>query len=118
MLFGDHGPAVADEDWEAVRETHQTLAALDGAAWERLRAMAAQFLERKSIEPVQGLEMDAAARAAVAAGADGILVEVHPDPDGARCDGPQSLSFDAFEALTHRCRIIATTLGRRISKGA
>jgi len=57
------------------------------------------------------------ARAAVAAGADGIMVEVHPDPDRALSDGPQSLAFDEFSALMNRCRIIATTLGRRIRKG-
>ena len=56
------------------------------------------------------------ARAAVAAGADGIMVEVHPDPDNAASDGPQTLTFDQFTALANRCRIIATTLGRRIAK--
>ncbi len=39
------------------------------------------------------------ARAAVAAGADGILVEVHPDPDEALCDGPQQVSTDDFGAF-------------------
>src|SRR5918992_296051 len=39
------------------------------------------------------------ARAAVAAGADGILVEVHPDPEHALCDGPQLVSTDDFEAF-------------------
>jgi len=58
------------------------------------------------------------ARAAVAAGADGVMVEVHPDPDAALSDGPQSLTFDEFGALMNRCRIIATTIGRRIAKGA
>lgn len=57
------------------------------------------------------------ARAAVAAGADGIMVEVHPDPLKALSDGPQSLTFEQFAALVNRCRIIATTLGRRIPKG-
>ncbi len=56
------------------------------------------------------------ARAAVAAGADGILVEVHPDPDKALSDGPQSLTFDEFGTLMNRCRIIATTIGRRMGK--
>jgi 3-deoxy-7-phosphoheptulonate synthase len=60
----------------------------------------------------------AMARAAVAAGADGIMVEVHPDPDQALSDGPQSLTFEAFSALAKRCRIIATTLGRRVAKGS
>jgi 3-deoxy-7-phosphoheptulonate synthase len=57
------------------------------------------------------------ARASVAAGADGVMVEVHPDPDNATSDGPQTLTFDEFTALANRCRIIATTLGRRIAKG-
>jgi len=56
------------------------------------------------------------ARAAVAAGADGIMVEIHPDPDKALSDGPQSLTFAEFEALMNRCRIIATTIGRRFGR--
>lgn len=39
------------------------------------------------------------ARAAVIAGADGIMVEVHPEPERARCDGPQSLDLDGFDDL-------------------
>jgi 3-deoxy-7-phosphoheptulonate synthase len=58
----------------------------------------------------------AMARAAVAAGADGVMVEVHNDPDKALSDGPQSLTPEEFGALINRCRIIATTLGRRIAK--
>jgi 3-deoxy-7-phosphoheptulonate synthase len=60
----------------------------------------------------------AMARAAVAAGADGVMVEVHPDPDNALSDGPQALLPEEFTALMNRCRIIATTLGRKIAKGA
>jgi 3-deoxy-7-phosphoheptulonate synthase len=56
------------------------------------------------------------ARAAVAAGADGIMVEIHPNPDKAMSDGPQSLTFEEFGLLMNRCRIIATTLGRRLGK--
>jgi 3-deoxy-7-phosphoheptulonate synthase len=56
------------------------------------------------------------ARAAVAAGADGVMVEVHPDPDRALSDGPQSLTFDQLDALMNRCRIIGTTLGRQIAR--
>jgi 3-deoxy-7-phosphoheptulonate synthase len=56
------------------------------------------------------------ARAAVAAGADGIMVEVHPNPDKALSDGPQSLTFEEFGLLMNRCRIIATTIGRRLGK--
>jgi len=58
----------------------------------------------------------AMARAAVAAGADGIMVEIHPNPDKALSDGPQSLTFEEFSLLMNRCRIIATTLGRRLGK--
>jgi 3-deoxy-7-phosphoheptulonate synthase len=56
------------------------------------------------------------ARAAVAAGADGVLVEVHPDPDKALSDGPQSLTFEEFGTLMNRCRIIATTIGRSLAR--
>jgi 3-deoxy-7-phosphoheptulonate synthase len=56
------------------------------------------------------------ARAAVAAGADGIMVEIHPNPDKALSDGPQSLPFEEFGLLMNRCRIIATTIGRRLGK--
>jgi len=58
------------------------------------------------------------ARAAVAAGADGIMIEIHPNPDKALSDGPQSLPFEEFGLLMNRCRIIATTLGRRLGKTA
>jgi 3-deoxy-7-phosphoheptulonate synthase len=58
----------------------------------------------------------AMARAAVAAGADGVMVEVHPDPDNALSDGPQSLTPEQFTALINRCRIISTTLGRRVAR--
>ena len=56
------------------------------------------------------------ARAAVAAGADGIMIEIHPNPDKALSDGPQSLNFEEFGLLMNRCRIIATTIGRRLGK--
>jgi 2-dehydro-3-deoxyphosphooctonate aldolase (KDO 8-P synthase) len=39
------------------------------------------------------------ARAAVAAGADGIFMEVHPEPDRALCDGPNSLKLDTLDQL-------------------
>jgi 3-deoxy-7-phosphoheptulonate synthase len=58
----------------------------------------------------------AMARAAVAAGADGVMVEVHPDPDRALSDGPQSLTFEQLDQLVNRCRIIGTTLGRQIAR--
>jgi 3-deoxy-7-phosphoheptulonate synthase len=54
------------------------------------------------------------ARAAVAAGADGLLIEVHPDPDRALSDGAQSLRPEQFEELMGQLRMIATAVGRTI----
>ncbi len=53
-------------------------------------------------------------RAAVAVGADGLLVEVHHDPDHALSDGMQSLFPDQFDALMQQVRQIAAVLGRGI----
>jgi 3-deoxy-7-phosphoheptulonate synthase len=54
------------------------------------------------------------ARAAVAAGADGIMVEVHHDPDHALSDGAQSLYPDQFVQMMREIRIIAQAIGRTI----
>jgi 3-deoxy-7-phosphoheptulonate synthase len=54
-------------------------------------------------------------RAAVAAGSDGLLVEVHPDPDHALSDGAQSLRFEQFEELMSQLRIIAPAVGRSMA---
>jgi 2-dehydro-3-deoxyphosphooctonate aldolase (KDO 8-P synthase) len=50
------------------------------------------------------------ARAAVAAGVDGIFLEVHKDPDQARCDGPNSLKLDSLERLLSQLQTIRKTL--------
>ena len=52
------------------------------------------------------------ARAAVAAGADGIIVEVHHDPDRALSDGAQTLRMEQFSEMMRQLRIIATAVGR------
>ncbi len=52
------------------------------------------------------------ARAAVAAGADGLFMEVHPDPDRALCDGPNSLPLDSLEPLLMELKRIREALGR------
>ncbi len=58
------------------------------------------------------------ARAAVAAGADGIMVEVHPNPDQALSDGAQTLFPDQFAQLMREIRVIAEVVGRRLAEPA
>lgn len=58
------------------------------------------------------------ARAAVAAGADGILVEVHPDPPRALSDGAQSLYPGQFAELMAQIRVIARAVGRSVAESA
>lgn len=53
-------------------------------------------------------------RAAIAAGADGLLVEVHPNPAAALCDGAQSLTPENFAAMMDDLRRIAAALGRTL----
>jgi len=55
------------------------------------------------------------ARAAVAAGADGLIIEVHNDPDHALSDGAQSLDPAQFEQLMKELRMIAPAIGRKIA---
>jgi 3-deoxy-7-phosphoheptulonate synthase len=55
------------------------------------------------------------ARAAVAAGADGLIIEVHSDPDHALSDGAQSLFVEQFAQLMAELRIIAPAVGRRVA---
>jgi 3-deoxy-7-phosphoheptulonate synthase len=52
--------------------------------------------------------------AAVAAGADGLMIEVHPSPDHALSDGMQSLNFEEFDALMPRIAAVAEAVGRRL----
>jgi 3-deoxy-7-phosphoheptulonate synthase len=54
------------------------------------------------------------ARAAVAAGTDGLMIETHPDPANALSDGPQSLFFDQFVDLMRQIRLIAEAIGRTV----
>lgn len=54
------------------------------------------------------------ARAAVAAGADGLLIEVHPDPTNALSDGLQSLTFSDFARLMLEIKAIAAAIGRSV----
>jgi 3-deoxy-7-phosphoheptulonate synthase len=54
------------------------------------------------------------ARAAIAAGADGLIIEVHHDPDHALSDGPQSLYPEQYVELVGQIRTIANVIGRRL----
>lgn len=54
------------------------------------------------------------AKAAVAAGADGLMIEVHNDPAHAMSDGAQSLTYDSFHETMHNLRAIAAAVGREI----
>ena len=53
-------------------------------------------------------------KAAIAVGADGLLIEVHDDPEKAMCDGPQALKPHKFEILMSELRLIAQAIGRSI----
>lgn len=54
------------------------------------------------------------ARAAVAVGADGLMIEVHPDPENALCDGAQSLKPSKFKVLMEELKKVALSVGRSI----
>jgi 3-deoxy-7-phosphoheptulonate synthase len=54
------------------------------------------------------------ARAVVAAGADGLLIEVHHDPDHALCDAAQSLTLDQYHLLAGQLRLTAAAVERSL----
>jgi len=56
------------------------------------------------------------ARAAIAAGADAVMIDVHPDPDSALCDGPQALTPDQMLDLGQELERLAATLGRALNR--
>jgi 3-deoxy-7-phosphoheptulonate synthase len=55
-------------------------------------------------------------RAAIAAGADGLIVEVHPDPPRAMSDGAQSLYPEQFREMMEQIRVIARAIGRDVTR--
>ncbi len=59
--------------------------------------------------------VESMAAASVAAGADGLIIEVHPDPKCASSDGAQTIDFAAFERMMGVCRRVAEAVGRSIS---
>ena len=80
------------------------------------------YLHRKThlpviVDPSHGtghsyLVTDMAA-ASIAAGADGLIVEMHPNPEKALSDGYQSLDFSQFDAMMKKCKVIADALGKQ-----
>ncbi|MFL5425668.1 MAG: 3-deoxy-7-phosphoheptulonate synthase, partial [Myxococcales bacterium] len=72
------------------------------------------------VDPSHGIGIRSAvlpmARAAVAAGADGLIIEVHPDPDRALSDGMQSLDLALFETLMREISKIASAVGRSLHR--
>ncbi len=70
------------------------------------------------VDPSHGIgirkHVAAVARAGIAAGADGIMVEVHPRPEKALSDGHQSLSLPEFDALMREVRVIALAIERPV----
>ena len=70
------------------------------------------------VDPSHGIgirkHVAAIARAGIAAGADGIMVEVHPRPEKALSDGHQSLAFPEFDALMREVRVIALAIERPV----
>lgn len=58
--------------------------------------------------------VESMAMAAVAAGADGIMCEVHPDPENAWCDGAESITPEAFDRMMEKLRALAPIVGREI----
>src|SRR3954469_24180370 len=58
------------------------------------------------------------ARAAIGAGADAVIVDVHPDPTAALCDGPQALYGEELDQLAAACRDLPPIVGRRLATGA
>lgn len=56
------------------------------------------------------------AKAAIAVGADGLMIEVHPNPACALSDGPQSLTFDAFEKLMADLKPYCDLAGRTVTR--
>jgi 3-deoxy-7-phosphoheptulonate synthase len=70
------------------------------------------------VDPSHGtgdsLSVPALARAALAVGADGVMIDVHPDPKSALCDGPQSLTPEQFRTLMDSLRAIADAVGAEL----
>lgn len=90
---------------------------LAGALWARERSCLPVIVDPSHATGVPSL-IGPLCRAAVAAGLDGAMVEIHPDPNVALSDAEQALRFGDFEILMNELRPIAAAVGRRIAGGA
>ncbi len=93
-----------------------------GARRPQVRSKARQFHLPVVVDPshATGLRELVAplTLAAAAAGADGVMIEVHPQPEAALCDGPQALTPVAFDALMQRLSQVTLALGSPLHLGA
>ena len=89
----------------------RTLAAAEQGAGPRRRRMARRLIAAAAC---LALVLGVGNYPALAAGADGLLVEVHNDPKNALCDGAQSITPEAFRSLMGRLGDLARCLGREI----
>ncbi len=89
---------------------------LAGALWAKSQVRLPVVVDPSHAIGVPEL-LGAAAAGAVAAGVDGVMVEVHPDRENARCDGAQALNGEQFEALMARVAGAARAVERTIYAG-
>ena len=68
------------------------------------------------VDPSHATGVEPLAKAAIAVGADGLMIEVHPNPACALSDGPQSLTFDAFEKLMADLKPYCDLAGRTVTR--
>ena len=71
--------------------------------------------EGRMFRPLAFTKTSAMALASLAAGADGLLIEVHPEPDRAASDGAQSLDFAGFKNLRESLLRLAEPLGKKVN---
>ncbi len=112
---------IADAGNEAIVLCERGLRTFDPAARNLLDLAAVPLLKQRThlpvaVDPSHGVGVKAAilpmALAAVAAGADAVMVECHPDPGAAKSDGFQALTPDELVQLGQRLRVVAQAVGR------
>lgn len=89
---------------------------LAGMAWVRERSRLPVIVDPSHSTGVRSLVVPMSL-AAAAAGADGLLIEVHPTPENALCDGPQALTPEMFGSLMHTLPAVLSATGRKMTGG-